>query len=121
VSSQAVSLEDELSSIHLEYLDEKIDAAPVDMIWTAEISDSVVTVLSEWPGAGQDNIKCSQYACRLEISSGRPENAEKIIDGLNNISSVEGERMIQFDSQNKRAVVYFGRNGSVSLLNADGF
>lgn len=107
--------------MRLEYLDEKIADAPPDTEWTEAVDSSVASVLSEWSGSKQNDIHCSQFVCRVEIRAGSADQAEKIIDGLNNIKEVQGERMIQFDEKNEYAVVYFGRNGNISLLSGDGF
>lgn len=128
VSSSASSLSekghgvtDNIEKLRLEYLDKKIDDAPEDLEWTGAVDTSVFTVLTEWPGSEQKSIRCSHYVCRVEIRAGRADQAEKIIDGLNNIAEVHGERMIQFDQKNENAVVYFGRSGAISLLSGDGF
>jgi hypothetical protein len=105
----------------LDYLDEKIEDAPEDLEWKGEVDTSISAVLSEWAGAKQTGIHCSQYICRVEIVSGRADQAEKIIDGLNNIENIKGERMIQFDNNNDRAVMYIGRDGNTSLASGDGF
>lgn len=110
-----------VASLRLDYLDQKIEDAPEDLEWKGAIDTSISAVLSEWPGAKQTDIHCSQYICRVEIVSGRAEQAEKIIDGLNNIAEIKGERMIQFDDKNNRAVIYLGRDGNTSLASGDGF
>lgn len=120
VVNDSVATSDALS-LRLDYLDEKIEDAPEDLEWKGEIDTSISAVLSEWPGAKQTGVQCSQYICRVEIVSGRADQAEKIIDGLNNIEKIKGERMIQFDNNNSRAVMYIGRDGNTSLASGDGF
>jgi hypothetical protein len=103
--------------MYIEFLDKKLEDSVEDISWREEINSSVHVVLNEWPGAKQTALKCSQSFCRMEFESGLPRNAERIMEAINNIPNIKGERIIQFDAKNEKAVAYFGRSGDVSLLN----
>lgn len=107
----------ESPEMYIEYLDKKLEDSVEDISWREEINSSIHAVLNEWPGAKQTALKCSQSFCRMEFESGLPRNAERIMEAINNIPDIKGERIIQFDAKNEKAVAYFGRSGQVSLLN----
>jgi hypothetical protein len=116
IVSSSVNVE-EVPEMYIEYLDKKLEDSVEDISWREELNSSINAVLNEWPGAKQTALKCSQSFCRMEFESGLPKNAERIMEAINNIPDIKGERIIQFDAKNEKAVAYFGRSGQVSLLN----
>jgi hypothetical protein len=101
-----------------EHLDERIEALPEDPQWQADVDSAVAKILSRWPGAETISTQCSKAVCRVDFTTGQPGNSlEAIMDQLNAMPEVQGERMIQIDDSVEPpvATAYFGRDGAISL------
>jgi hypothetical protein len=101
-----------------EYLDESLESVAVDAEWQADVSAAVAQVFSAWPGAATISAQCSQALCRIDFTTGdKGNNLEAIMDQLNAIPEVQGERLIQIDDSVDPpiATAYFGRDGAISL------
>jgi hypothetical protein len=101
-----------------EYLDESLESVAIDPEWQAEVSAAVAQVFSAWPGAETISAQCSKALCRIDFTTGaKGNNLEAIMDQLNAIPEVRGERLIQVDDSVDPpiATAYFGRDGAISL------
>lgn len=101
-----------------EYLDESLESVAVDPEWQADVSAAVAQVFSAWPGAATISAQCSKALCRIDFTTGdKGNNLEAIMDQLNAIPEVQGERLIQIDESVEPpiATAYFGRDGAISL------
>jgi hypothetical protein len=101
-----------------ESLDESLESVAVDPEWQADVSAAVAQVFSAWPGAATISAQCSQALCRIDFTTGdKGNNLEAIMDQLNAIPEVQGERLIQIDDSVEPpiATAYFGRDGAISL------
>jgi hypothetical protein len=107
----------DVASLRRGHLDRQIDESPEDPAWQMEVSEAVTNVLSTWPEAQEYKTRCNQSFCRIEFTTGKKGNTEGIMDQLNNLSAVQGERMILIDDSKEptSAIAYFGRNGAISL------
>jgi hypothetical protein len=109
---------EEIVLLRRDYLDERIEGQPEDAKWQAEVAAAVKDVLSAWPEAETISAQCSKALCRVDFTTGlKTNNLDAIMDKLNSIPEVQGERMIQIDDSVDPpfATAYFGRDGAISL------
>jgi hypothetical protein len=114
----AADTEDEIVLLRRDYLDERIEGQPEDPQWQAEVAAAVKDVLAAWPEAETISAQCSKALCRVDFTTGlKTNNLDAIMDKLNGIPEVQGERLIQVDDSVDPpfATAYFGRDGAISL------
>jgi hypothetical protein len=101
-----------------ESLDTAIDFGQPDFAWTRQVEADLARAIEVWPQAKLDETKCSVRLCRVKFSAESAlHNVEALIDRINAVPAVSGERMIQIDTDAvpAMAVAYFSRDGAISL------
>ncbi len=99
-------------------LDDRLLREDIDEEWQSAVHSSASDVLGGFDDAEVISTRCSKNVCRVEFTTGTTEGAvEDIMEALNNIPEVEGERLIQVDDSTSPAfaTAYFGRDAATSL------